>query len=152
MFWDNSVINTSLNGANAFANLALDSGVPDDEKKGATVTRCLGELWINLVVSGNGDVVSGGIVLVGDDALAAGSLPDLEVSTDEYSWYWWFAQVPVFTSNPQDYSQVMRVRFDLRGQRKYPSEEHTFVLILVKGGVAININVDGYVRTLFKRA
>ena len=117
-----------------------------------TITRVIYEIQMVCLTAGSGGIMAYGMGMFNDDAVASLALPDPQSDTDEFSWYTWAAQLGVFTSTVNDSSQARIFRGDLHGQRKLPSEEHDFGLILARvDGVAVNINIDGWVRTLCKR-
>ena len=41
--------------------------------------------------------------------------------------------------------------FDVRGQRKFPSEDHSLHLIVDQSSSGISIDVDGIIRVLVKK-
>ena len=131
----------------------MDNGVPDDEKKGMTLTRTIMNLTLSVQTAGAGSVFSYGLVMVEDDAAASLSFPDPDDLSQDPGWVWREGQMPVFSSTVNDFSQSRLIRVDTRAQRKYIGEDFAFMLIMhVAAGGASTVNIDGWVRTLFKRA
>ena len=151
MFWHDTIVNLTL-ATNSAAQTDLDNLIPADERKGVTLTRTLIDLTVVTVAAGTGGVMSMGIYLVEDDAAAAGAFAEPEVQTDEVSWLWRLMRRPLFTSDPNDYSQAARLVYDIRGQRKYPGIDYTLWLVITTGTSTTSHNVDGGIRCLYKRA
>ena len=152
VFWDDTLINKVLAPGNNTQD-SLDQGVPEDEKKGMTLTRLLVNITITQVTSGTGGVYAAGIYLAEEDAFAAVAIPEPEVVGDDAGWVWRVLQVPVFASTTTDFAQARRFELDIRAQRKYIGEDYTMVLTqTLNAGAASSINLNGFVRALYKRA
>ncbi len=151
VYWEDTIIDQTL-GANSQFGQSLDAGIPEDEKKGVTVTRILLEIDVVAVTAGTGGIFSAGIAIVQDDASAALSFPDPDSVGDDPGWLWRVARQGVFNNDPNDFSQARHYKLDLRAQRKYVGEDYSLMLIGMNlAGVASSLNVDGSLRVLYKR-
>ena len=152
MFWDDTMVDTTL-GNGSQIPISLDGGVPEDEIKGLTAIRMIVRLAVKAVTIGTSGKVSFGVYLIENDALSASVLAEPQDSVDDAGWMWrlahqdWGAASSVF-----DASQWFRVHEDLHAMRKYPGEDYTLVLVVGNHDATGSINVDGMVRTLYKRA
>ncbi len=152
LFWRQTIINLGI-AASASVFTDLLGGVAEDEKKGLTVTRVIYEWTVRpLTVDVSGAVIAFGMGVFNDDAIAAFSLPDPADAGDEFSWYMWSARNEITTSVLNDFAQARTFRGDFRAQRKLPSEEDTFGLISERNASVVTLVVDGWVRSLCKRA
>ncbi len=137
---------------NAEIGLSLDGGVPEDEIKGLTAIRVIIRLSVRsglVATSGN---FSGGIYIVENDALSAGAFADPADSVDDAGWLWRLSRQTYANDSINDYSQFLQIREDLRAMRKYPGEDYTLIMVIQNRDADAIMNVDGIVRTLFKRA
>ena len=119
-------------------NLALD------ERKDATVTRMLVQMRYRLTGVGTLGVTHQGIVLANSDAIAAATLPDPEIESDEPGWLWRNAYEIEQTDNP-----AFRLQLDLHGQRKLRGDDEVLVMITEYVGTGTLV-VTGWARTLVK--
>ena len=146
------MVDTTL-GAGSSVGISMDGGVPEDEIKGLTATRMIIDLTAVALTAGSGSLLAGGVYIIENDALSATVFAEPQDSIDDAGWMWRVARRPVFTSVVNDSSQVTRLVYDIRSQRKYPGEDYTLVMVLVNlSGGATSMNIDGIVRTLLKRA
>ena len=151
VFWDDTEIDQSL-ANNSTAGVALDGGIPEDELKGLTVTRTI----IRLAVGGQTINTSGlfhlGIYLAENDAAAALAFPEVQDTLDDAGW---LIRLPFQKwgtgGNTNDFQNFLQVREDIRAMRKYPGEDYTNIILLTNTSASGTINVDGVVRTLYKR-
>ena len=150
-FWDDNTLNLTI-ASGSFSEVALDNGVPADEKKGLTLVRTIVKVDVVQTVIGAGGAIAYGIVMVELDANVAGVVPDPGTVGEEAGWLWKALRVPAFTTDLNDYSQRTVINLDIKAMRKYSGEDMNMLLILqvVEGANAMNF--DGYTRTLFKRA
>ena len=152
VFWDDTVIDKTLAAGNQTTD-SLMQGVPEDERKGITLTRLIIELWLNCLTVGTGITYAAGIYVVEDDAFAAGAMAEPGDVADDAGWVWRVLQIPVFTAEVNDFSQVTHVGpLDLRAQRKLPGEDYSLVLIQQHTSGTASFNMNGYIRSLYKRA
>ncbi len=152
VFWDDTMVDTTLVN-NGVVNIALDGGVPEDELKGLTAVRVIIRLSVQAAVASTSGLVSMGIYVVEGDALSAGALAEPQDSVDDAGWMFRLArQIWSSGADSQDASQFMRIREDIRSMRKYPGEDYQLTLTVVNHEAAGSMNMDGIVRTLFKRA
>ena len=151
VFWDDTMVDTTL--ANNGVSLPnLDGGIPEDEIKGLTVTRILLDLWCQAVTVNTSGLLSFGIYVVENDALSAGAVAEPQDSVDDAGWMFRLARQAWGSSNLFDHAQALHVVADLRAQRKYPGEDYTLLGQWVNHEASGSVNVDGIVRTLYKRA
>ena len=127
-------------------------GIPEDEIKGITLTRLLMDLTLTAPSAGSGSTYAGGIYVCEEDAFAAAAVADPGETGDDAAWVWRVAQIPVFTGTNNDHSQSNRYVLDLRAQRKFLGEDYVLILNQTNMSGASNINIDGIIRCLFKRA
>ena len=151
LFWSDRLINQTL-ANNSAVGIALDNGVPEDEKKGLTATRLIIKYTGQAVTVNTSGLLHCGIYLVEDDAAAALAFAEVNDEGDDAGWMWRSMANVWASSNINDSSQFLQFREDLRAQRKYPGEDYTLMLLLTTDSATGSINVDGMVRTLYKRA
>ena len=131
--------------------LTVDSNLGEAEKKGCTLIRTLLDLWVMPTTTGTGGTAGMGLAILHEEGIAASAVPDTDVSDDRGAWLW-KVFFPFFTSDLNDQAQAVRFKEDLRGMRKYPTEDHDLVLIMDNATGATSFNVDGLVRILCKMA
>ena len=152
LFWNDTLIDKTLAVGNTTQD-SLDLGIPEDEKKGMTLTRLLIDITVVPISIGTGTLYHAGIYLCEDDAFGAGAIADAGQVGDDAGWIWRVLGVPVYLSVANDYVQRLRWQADIRAQRKYPGEDYTIILTQENDSSGLtNINTDGFVRALFKRA
>ena len=151
VFWDDTIVNESLaNGA--VAVFGLDQGIPEDELKGITVTRLLLQFSLQAQTVNTSGQFHAGIYVAENDAVAALAVADPQTVSDDAGWMWRVANQVWASSNINDSSQFLRVREDLRAQRTYPGEDYTLIIHMVNNNALGSVNIDGIIRTLYKRA
>ena len=151
MFWEDTKIDKTVTGGNSTDD-TLVLGIPEDEIKGMTLTRLLMDLTIVAVTAGTGSIYAGGIFMAEGDAFAAAALPDPQEVGDDAGWVWRVAGIPVFNNDPNDRAQALRYVLDLRAQRKFIGEDYVLVIRNHNEGGASALNMNGFIRCLFKRA
>ncbi len=151
MFWEDTRIDKSLAPGNDTQD-SLVGGIPEDEIKGMTLTRLLMNLTLTATTAGTGSRYAAGIYLAEEDAFAAGAVADPEQEGDDPGWVWRVFQIPIFSSDPNDYAQTRHFILDLRAQRKFPGEDTALILTQTNEGGVSTINSDGIIRCLYKRA
>ena len=147
--WFDFHVNQTLAAASQMV-LTLDANLGNDVKKGATIVRCLLDLWIMPVTADTGGTAGMGLAIFNDEALAASAVADTDAADDRTAWLW-KVFFPFFTTNVSDKSQSVRFKEDLRGMRKYPSEDHSLALIGDNATGTTSFNIDGLVRFLVKK-
>ena len=144
-WFDNIINETVASGGQQVEDLS--SEMTSLEKKGATVLRILVDMAALLIASGNGGVLTVGICIVDDDALASLTLPDPASETDKPGWLW-RTRKSVFNNAVQDMSQQAFFIADLKAKRTFRGPSENLVMILDLGTSSASVNVDGWVRVL----
>ena len=148
--WFDFEINSALvQGSQSVVNLTAN--LQDDEKKGMTLVRTIVDLELAAQATGTGGKLSMGIVMVSDDSLAAGAVPDPEDNIDKPGWLWKSLR-SFFTSTINDHAQATVVQHDLRGMRKFPASGADLVLIMTNFAGTVTVNVDGLIRMLWMKS
>jgi len=90
-----------------------------------------------------------GIVILNQDAVTAGALPEADVTTDRADWLvrGWLAAK---SANLSDITQTDRVELDLRAQRKLHSEEDALTIVYDASASGQDLQVAHFVRTLVR--
>ena len=131
----------------------LDGGIPEDEVKGLTSVRMLIKLWVVAAVANQGGLISMGIYLIEGDAQAAGAIAEPQDTGDDAAWAWRLArQQWAQGASLRERSNYLNINEDIHSMRKYPGEDYTLGLAMVNHEADGTCNIDGMVRTLFKRA
>ena len=156
MFWEDTMIDINSLADVAQIAAALDGGIPADEVKGLTAVRIIMRLSVQAVTASTSGLVSMGIYLVEGDAAAAAVFAEPQDTSDDAGWMYrnarqlWARDNGAVSTNGNG---VIWFREDLHAMRKYPGEDYTLRLIVNNHNAAgAVINVDGMVRTLFKKA
>ena len=149
MEWFDTLINETTGTAEQDSQ-SLTSGIADDEKKGMTLVRTIIDLTCLLSAAGTGGVISMGLYLIQADALAALALPDVDISSEK-GWIWRTTRV-ISSTNVNDISMNSRFIYDLKGNRKLPSEDHDIIFVMDAGTLSADVNTDGLIRLLFKKS
>ena len=123
-----------------------------DEVKGATLVRSIIDITMGAVSAGTGTPCAIAMYMIDNEALAAGALADLFQDDDDPGYIWKINQIPVFTNDTNSGQAAVRYQRDIRAMRKFPGEDYSIVMVFETSGGASNVNFDGFVRMLFKRA
>ena len=148
--WFDTFINETTSSGTQ-DNQDLTSGIVADERKGMTLVRTIIDLTCLLSAVGTGGLVHMGIFELQSDAAGALALPDVNDS-DEAGWIWRVGPRVISATNLNDVSMNSRFIADLRGQRKLTSEDHGLHFIFNAGTLTSDVNTDGLIRLLFKKA
>ena len=152
VFWQDTLVNETLTN-NETAGVGLDQGIPEDEIKGLTVTRTIIRLSVQAVTQDTSGLFHCGIYLVENDAAAALAFAEAQDPADDAGWmYRLMAHVWGQSGNVANSINFSRINEDIRAMRKYPGEDYTNILLVTNTSAGGSINVDGMVRTLYKRA
>ena len=150
MLWIDKAIE-SLLVANTITAIELSSDLPDDEFKGLTVTRTIIDLYIQSESASLTNLVGIGISVVSQEALSASALPEPSDDSDSALGWVFRTIVSTSTSSVADASQFTRLYRDIRGQRKFHSEDTTYCLLMQTDAAILNRKVMGMIRVLYKR-
>ena len=107
MFWDDILINETI-ANNITVAVALGGGIPEDERKGLTVTRELVQFSVQAVTINTSGLFSAGIYLCENDALAALIFADPQEMGDDPGWLWRIAGQVWSTSSVFDSAQFLK--------------------------------------------
>ena len=148
--WLDSIINSTIPSSNII-QVVLSDQMNESQLKGATVLRVILDLAAGLVTAGTGGVLSLGIAMVLDAAVAATSLPVPATSGEQPGWLWRASQ-GVFTTAPNDKSQQTLWKADIKARRRFSGADSNLVFIMETGVASANINLDGLIRVLVAKA
>ena len=150
LVWQDRLVNLAM-AQNATQTLDLTLNLANDERKGMTLVRTIISLDFNSRTAGAGNHIRMGIYKADGDAMAALALPDPGTETDNPGWIF-RDSLFLSTTAANDGSQGRQIHADVRAQRKLLAESDVVAMIFETAGVAITIDIDGLVRTLWKRS
>ena len=129
----------------------LSAGVPESLRKGATVTRIVGQLYPRNDTANTVKVIPWGVAFVNSDAVAASAFPDPSDVADRADW---LARGVMLSSNGSDLFAAVgpnRHEFDLRAQRVCRSEQDLLHIMFEENGTfAGGSFISGMIRVLMK--
>ena len=120
----------------------LLSALTVDQRKGATITRMILQLWFRADTIDSICRVKWGIVSISEDANTASAFPDADSALDLADWLIRGAEV-VLTSDVNDGSQAVRVFRDVRSQRilRGATDQTHFVVDQATSGTSVTYDV-----------
>ena len=129
--WLNSSLLTQNLVAGGITSFDLLGGLTLAEKRNvARVDRLFGEIQFRAVSANFGILARLGAIVVSDDAMALGNVPD-PFSDDESSWY--FNQILLWDEPTVEYH---RVQFDARTRRRIP-QGYTLTMALENSSASL---------------
>ena len=153
-FWQTALINETVpNGG--VDNRDLLQFLDDDERRGLTVVRCIGHLWM-----GSGSVADAwgtmqldlGVGVIDNDAADAAAFPDPNQEQDQPSSGWLHRDRIVPFQNGVGTKIVTEVHWDARSMRKLGNGQlYLMMTAQLAIGTSFSVVVDGIVRVLLKR-
>ena len=150
LFWiDTNIDENTASGTQDMTDLT--TLMVDDEKKGATLVRTILHLDMILTAAGTGGLMALGLVMVDDDAMSAGAVPEANSAGEQPGWIFRSQRV-ISTTDPNDSSQFLKWDLDIRARRKLTGENSNLLLIINAGSLSASVNSDGWARMLFMRA
>ena len=129
----------------------ITANMQDDEKKGMTLVRTLVNLSLLPIATGPGSVVALGLVMIEDDAIAAGSFPEPGDNIQKPGWLW-KTILPTSTALVNQNSDATLIREDLRGKRKFPASGWDLMLLVNNIQGTVTVNIDGLIRMLWMKS
>ena len=127
---------------------SITTNLLDDEKKGATIIRCLVDMHVSSKTLNAKVLTAIGLTMLNDDGFAAGAVPDPGDSSDQPGWYW--RAQSVIRGNESNVLESQHIEKDLRAMRKFRGQEDQLVLIIEPVGAAVDI--DALFRTLILKS
>ena len=97
-----------------------------DDVPSGTIVRTIGSLTLRALTAAQSVFFRAGLIIVTDDALQAGAVPDPWV--DPASWMWEHADM-LRVSNSDSGSQYMRLAIDVKVQRRLPQIENSLAMV-----------------------
>jgi len=147
--WFPKVVNiVNILAAGGQGDEIIDTGIPPDDKKSATIVRML----IDLEFKPTSTVVpirfAVGITLMNEDAHAAAALPEPgKQDTEDADWLWLVPQAAFEVSS----TSAPRARYfilDIHSKRVYNARTDILVLVVDNLATSGGLDVTGSVRTL----
>ena len=149
MEWFDTIVNeTTTTGEQDFQEVS--SGIVADERKGMTLLRTLIDLTSVVISAGSGGLISMGLYMVHTEAAGAVAFPDAN-EQDDQGWIWRSGPRVISATNINDISANNRWIFDLKGKRRFPSEDHGIYLLIDASTLAQSVNTDGLIRMLMAK-
>ena len=149
--WFDFQINLTVAGSGGQNTVNLTANLQDDEKKGMTLVRTLIQLAAMPIATGAGSVLAMGIVMIEDDALAAGSVPEPGDNIQKPGWLW----KTLFSSSTavvNARADATLIKEDLRGMRKFAASGSDLVLVAENIQGTVTVNIDGLIRMLWMKS
>jgi len=131
------------------ANVSLLSLMDVSVVKGSTITRIILQFILQAQTAATLGRLNYGIVLVSQDAAAAGAFPDADITADQADWLV-RGQETVLASDANDGSQLVRVYRDLRAQRVIRSADDELHFIIDQNASGMNTVFDLFTRVLVR--
>ena len=148
--WFDNIINETITSASQQVE-DLSSELADLEKKGASIARIIINMTCVLTTAaGTGGVLTFGICMVENDAVAAGVSPEPSTETDKPGWMW-RTRESVFSSDLNDRAQVAVIKEDLKTGRRFRGASDNLMLIIDSGTLSNPVNIDGWIRVLIRK-
>ncbi len=147
--WYTKILGFSSLASSAQTSLDLLSGMPQDMRKGATVTRMVYKLVVRPTAVAQLVEAHYGVVVVSTEAFVAGAMPEADVVSDRPDWMmrgWLYSMADSIS----DRSQYDTTEMDLRAQRRLPSEDNTLALVFDASTSGFGLEFAVFFRTLMK--
>ena len=149
--WYSSILGfTNVNnGAQTANRLYSTTSTPISRIKGSTITRIIIKMIMHPSVITAIHEMHWGIVIVNEDAIAAGAYPDADDISDRADWLargWLCGR----SANLSDGSQDDRVELDLRSQRIMRAEEDALMLVIDNSNNGNAVSYAYFIRCLVK--
>ena len=154
MFWDDTIVAINALPSGSQTIVDLDAGIPEDEAKGLTAIRLIIRLGVTGSAASTAGLFAAGVYLIEDDARGALSVAEPQLTGDDAGWMWrlasqlWARNADVNVAG----GDVMRIGEDIHSMRKYPGEDYSLSMVVNNVSATGGMNVDGMIRTLYKRA
>ena len=149
--WEDTLIDQDV-ASSGQNNQQLMNNLVQDERRGLTVVRWIGELSLNsLTVAGAYGVMklALGITMLDADAAAAGAFPDPNQALDKPPRGWVYRTQCGVSQNGVGTPIITRCTFDIRAMRRF--EGSVAYLIIDNNssvGTSFTTQVHGYIRCL----
>ena len=146
--WDKASIGVVSVAATVLSATELTAGFRVGTRKGLTVLRCIGELYVRIAAAASDKDVSwqAGIVMMSNEASAAGAFPD-PVTDGDVPWLWYKRGVE--TNGPDITGFYGRYEIDVKSKRAFRADDGELWFIMENGDVTEGIVFSFGIRTLY---
>ena len=145
--WSTTIDNDNALASGSQTNIALLSNLDAANRRGSTITRIILRVTMYTDTVTTDGFLAFGIILLNNDAVAAGAFPDPNDAADNADWI----MRDVLTTRMQsvsDGSQAARGNYDLRAQRLTRSAQDILHMVVNADGVGLEFHV--YARILVR--